>query len=136
MVRATQALLERHVGKGRGVWKVLGTPSFPPPALSPPERCGNLILSQTWSDVLCKHSNSQVCQARNSAGQQSTSQSGLVQPEPSMWELLSVQPPRLLELHSADYLTQDTFASQSHEEQLLRGCDRIKASFESKWNRD
>lgn len=69
-VGSTQALLEGHMGKGRGVWEVLGTSSFPPPALSLSQRdMGISSWSQTWSDVLCRHSNSQICQARNSAGQ-------------------------------------------------------------------
>lgn len=43
-VGSTWALLEGHMGKGRGMWEVLGKLSFPPPALSPSQRDGNLIL--------------------------------------------------------------------------------------------
>lgn len=59
-VRTRQAQFEKHMGKGRDVWKVLGTPSFPLTALSLSQRYGHLILSQTWSDVLC-NSKSQIC---------------------------------------------------------------------------
>lgn len=52
VVRTTQALLERHMGKGRDVWKILGTPSFPPPALS---------LSQRDVGTSSCHKRGQMC---------------------------------------------------------------------------
>lgn len=65
-VGSTQVVLEGHMGKGRGMWEVLGTPSFPPPALSLSQRdMGTSSWSQTWPDILRRHSKSQICQARN-----------------------------------------------------------------------